>query len=80
MFHSYIGRKNTQKHSIGYPQINAPSSCCYLSNRKRKGRIVAEKRHVAMQKCETRENNGYKDARLRGKNGQVSELSKQWVL
>jgi hypothetical protein len=31
-------------------------------------------------KSEMRGNNGYKDACLRGKKGQVSELSKQWVL
>jgi hypothetical protein len=44
MFDSYTRRKTPKIYPIGYPQINTPSSCCYLSI------VYCEKRHGAMQK------------------------------
>ena len=64
--------KWTQKHACYVCiQINASSSCCYLSNI-----LVAEKRHGAMQKLFIKKRKRKKKLR---KNGQVSEIFKTIV-
>jgi hypothetical protein len=62
---------NTKKYPIGFPS-NKCSKFLLLSLKS----FLAKKRHVAMQKLKKRR----KKERVLKKNGQVSKLSKQWVL
>ena len=71
MFYSYT--RSEHKNMLDrffIHQINAPSSCCYLS------KVLLQKRHGAMQKLFIKKRKKRKKKMSWEKNGQVSEISK----
>ena len=69
MFYPYTGGEH-KNIFVRFPlKINAPSSCCYLSN------VLLQKKAWDMQKLFIKKEKEKKQRELR-KNGQVSEISK----
>jgi hypothetical protein len=67
MSYSYTRSENKKIFPIGYPQINAKSSCCYLF------KVLLEKRGMGLYKSYSKKE--WKEKSWE-KIGQVSEISK----